>query len=61
MMEYLHGRDWVMATTLPVSRKTFSNLLSKGWVEHRGTLNELAYRITDKGLTAMKTRVRIYR
>lgn len=60
LMQYLYGREWVKATTLPSSAKTFSNLLSNGWLEQRGSGNELAYRITEMGLRAMKARVRIY-
>ena len=61
LMQYLHGREWVIAITLPPSAKVFSNLIGKGWIEQRGTANELSYRLTVKGLAAMKERVRIYR
>lgn len=59
-MQYLRGGEWVNAITLPRSEKVFSNLLSKGWIEARGTGTQLAYRITGKGLAAMKMQVRIY-
>jgi hypothetical protein len=61
LMEYLRGKDWVKVFTLPRSERVFSNLLNWGWIEKRGTGNEMAYRITDKGLTAVRARVRIYR
>jgi hypothetical protein len=34
-------------------------LLAKGWIESQGSGNELAYRITEIGLAAKKTPVRI--
>jgi hypothetical protein len=36
-------------------------LLGKGWIEQRGAGNDLSYRITNKGLAAKMTPVRIYK
>ena len=37
-----------------------STLLKKGWIEQRGSGNELYYRISEKGLAAKKMPVQIY-
>ena len=37
-----------------------SDLLEKGWIEHRGAASEISYRITEKGSAAKKTSMRIY-
>lgn len=58
-MQRLRGGDWISAFTLANSPKTIQNLLAKGWIESRGTAGELAYRLTDSGLEAKRTPVRI--
>ncbi len=52
-------QTWMKASTAPAGAKLIENLLAKGWIERRGTGNELSYRITDKGLAAKKMPVRI--
>ena len=59
-MQELRGAGWVKATTLPSSPGMIAGLLSKGWIEQRGTSNDKCYRITDKGLAAKTAPVRIY-
>jgi DNA-binding transcriptional regulator PaaX len=49
------------ASTAPAGAKLIENLLAKGWIERRGTGNELSYRITDKGLAASDQKVSIDR
>jgi hypothetical protein len=60
LMQQLRGAGWVKATTLPPSPRIIEGLLSKGWIEQRGAGNDKCYRITDKGLAAKTTPVRIY-
>jgi hypothetical protein len=58
-MQYLRAGGWVKALTLPSNPKIIEGLLSKAWIEQRGTGSDLCYRITDKGLAAKKLPVRI--
>jgi hypothetical protein len=60
LMQELRGAGWVKASALPQSPRTIHGLLDKGWIEQRGTGDDLCYRITDKGLAAKKAPVRIY-
>ena len=57
-MEYLRGNGWVKGTTLPDSRLTVS-LQKKGWIEQQaqGHKNEIFYRMTEVGLTALRAPV----
>jgi hypothetical protein len=60
LMQYLRAGGWVKAATMPSSPKVIEGLLSKAWIERRGTGSDLHYRITTKGLAAKKMLVRIY-
>jgi hypothetical protein len=51
-LQYLRGGEWRRATNLPDSAKLISKLLMNGWIERTGSGQELAYRITPKGLAA---------
>jgi hypothetical protein len=51
LMQRLRGRDWVKGSHFPPT-KVIGNLLEKGWIERRGTAQDLEYRITDVGLSA---------
>ena len=57
-MEYLRGRGWVKGSTLPKT-KLIASLLEKGWIEQQlqAPKNEIFYRMTDVGLTALKAPV----
>jgi hypothetical protein len=57
-MEYLRGNGWVKGTMLPDSRLTVS-LQKKGWIEQQaqGPKNEIFYRMTEVGLTALRAPV----
>src|SRR5437868_5626949 len=59
IMQRLRGNGWVKATTLPDMPKTFERLLAKGWIESQGSRSDLAYRITEMGLTAKKAPIKI--
>jgi hypothetical protein len=59
IMQRLRGAGWVKAATLPASRKLIQTLLAKGWIEPQGSGKELQYRITDAGLAAKKTPVKL--
>jgi len=59
-MQYLRAGGWVRASSMPPSPKVMAGLLSKGWIERRGTGSDLCYRITKKGLAAKVAPVRIY-
>jgi hypothetical protein len=61
LMQQLRGAGWVKAITLPSRPRIIEGLLGKGWIEQRGAGNDLCYRITDKGLAAKMTPVRIYK
>jgi hypothetical protein len=58
-MQYLRGAGWIKARTLPPSARLVESLLQKGWIEqqHQGSKNELFFRLTEKGLEAMKSPV----
>ena len=43
----------------PASPKVIQVLVAKGWIEGQGSGNELAYRITEIGLAAKKTPIKI--
>lgn len=53
MQHLRHGR-WVKAIMLPSSSKLIAKVLEKGWIERRDANAEIAYRMTEKGLAAMK-------
>ena len=59
-MQHLRGAGWVKVGAVPSSPKTVAGLLAKGWIELRGSGNEACYRITENGLAAKMTPVRIY-
>ena len=59
LMQELRDVGWVRAIALPSSPRTIGGLLNKGWIEQRGTGNDMSYRITDKGLAAKTAPVRI--
>jgi hypothetical protein len=58
-MQWLEGRDWVKAFTLPPSPKVVEGLLAKGWIEESLIEKRPAYRVTEKGLAAKKMPIRI--
>ena len=58
-LEYLRDRERRRAVYLPGSAKLISKLLGNGWIERSGTDNEIAYRITPKGLAAKVAPVKI--
>jgi hypothetical protein len=60
VMQYLRVGGWVKASTMPSSPKVIEGLLSKAWIDRRGTGSDLSYQITPKGLAAKKLPVRIY-
>ena len=59
ILQRLRGNGWVKALALPTSSKMIQILVAKGWIEGQGRGNELAYRITETGLAAKKTPVKI--
>lgn len=60
-MQHLRAGGWVQAYVVqPAGPRLIESLLGKGWVERRGTGNELSYRITDAGLAAKKAKVPTY-
>jgi hypothetical protein len=59
LLQYLRGRGWVSASLLPPARKTLDTLLRKEWIERAGEGTALAYRITEQGIAAKTTPVRI--
>jgi hypothetical protein len=61
ILQRLRGNGWVRALVLPASPKMIQMLLAKGWIEGQGSGNELAYRITEIGLAAKKTPIKIVR
>ena len=50
LMQRLRGCNWVKGSHLPT--QVISKLLQKGWIERRGTAQDLEYRITDVGMSA---------
>jgi hypothetical protein len=58
-MQQLRNAGWVKATALTNSPKTVAKLVSKGWIEKLQTSNGPAYRLTEAGLQAKKTPVKI--
>jgi hypothetical protein len=58
-MQHLHGAGWVKAVALRNSPKLVKSLLGKGWIERRQAEGGVSYRISDKGLAAKMTPVRI--
>jgi hypothetical protein len=59
IMQYLRAGGWVKARSMPSSPKVIEGLLSKAWIERRGTGSDLCYQITPKGLAAKKMPVRM--
>ena len=57
-LEFLRGRGWVKGSTLPET-SLIASLLEKGWLEQQlqPPKNDIFYRMTDVGLTALKARV----
>jgi hypothetical protein len=51
-MQLLRGHGWVKATGLPNAPRTISKLIQKCWIERQGEDGNVAYRITDLGMTA---------
>jgi hypothetical protein len=58
-MQHLRGAGWVKSIALPDSPKLIQSLLGKGWIERGQSKDGVSYRITDKGLAAKMTPVRI--
>jgi hypothetical protein len=56
LMQRLRGCGWVKGLVLPAT-KVIGTLLQKGWIERRGTGQDLEYRITDAGMSAKKARI----
>ena len=50
LMQRLRGCNWVKGSHLPPTQ-VISKLLQKGWIERRGTAQDLEYRITDVGMS----------
>jgi DNA-binding PadR family transcriptional regulator len=59
IMQRLRGAGWVQAIALPSSPRTIAKLVSKGWIEKLQTPTGPAYRLTEAGLEAKQTPVRI--
>lgn len=54
-MQHLRGGAWVKASVASAAGpKLIEKMIGKGWIERRGLGNELAYRITEKGLEVKK-------
>ncbi|MDB5608421.1 MAG: hypothetical protein JWP25_5321 [Bradyrhizobium sp.] len=58
-MQNLRAGGWVKANVAPAGAKLIERLLGKGWIERRGTGNDIYYRITDNGLAAKMAPVAI--
>jgi hypothetical protein len=57
-MQHLRDREWHRAIYLPDTPKLISKL-GHGWIERSGIKDEVAYRITPKGLAAKIAPVRV--
>jgi hypothetical protein len=51
-MQLLRGRGWVKANRLPNAPRTIPRLIQKCWIECQGEGGDVAYRITEVGMTA---------
>jgi hypothetical protein len=60
VVQYLRAGGRVIAGAMPSSPKVIEGLLSKAWIDRRGTGSDLLYRFTAKGFAAKKLPVRIY-
>jgi len=58
-MQYLRGAGWVGAIALPDTPTLIANLLGKGWIESNESEGAVSYRLTDQGLVAKTTPVKI--
>jgi hypothetical protein len=58
-MQHLRTGGWVKASAVPAGTKLVGRLLAKGWIERRGTANDIHCRLTDKGLAAKMAPVTI--
>jgi hypothetical protein len=58
-MQHLRGAGWVRAIALPDSPAVLAKLLENGWIEERGIGADRSYRLTDKGLAAKKSPVKV--
>ena len=58
-LQYLRDAEWRRAGALPDSPKLISKMLGNGWIERSGEGNEIAYRMTPKGLAAKTAPVKI--
>ena len=58
-MQHLRGAGWVKAIALPDSPKLIASLLNKGWIESSRSGSVVTYRITDAGLAAKSTPVKL--
>jgi hypothetical protein len=47
----------VKVTALPPAPRVKIKLLALGWIERRGTGSDISYRMTDLGLSALRTPV----
>jgi hypothetical protein len=59
IMQRLRSGGWIKAFTLQDSLKTTENLLAKARIEARGSDGDMTYRLTETGLEAKKSPVRI--
>lgn len=50
-MQRLRGCGWVKSSAFPPTRVT-ANLVQKGWIESRGTGQNMEYRLTEAGMVA---------
>jgi hypothetical protein len=51
-LQYLRDGEWRRATNLPDGEKLIAKLLVNGWIDRSGDGNDVAYRITPRGLAA---------
>ena len=58
-IQYLRGAGWVKAVTLPDTPTLIANLLSKGWIDRSDIGSGVACRLTDAGLAAKSTPVKV--
>jgi hypothetical protein len=58
-LQYLRDGEWKRAVSLPERKKVIAKLLENGWIERAGVGNNIAYRITPKGLAAKTAPMKI--
>jgi predicted MarR family transcription regulator len=53
-LQYLRHGGWVKVSALPDAPKVIVKLMGLGWIERTGNGSEVSFRITDRGLEALK-------